>query len=332
LTAMKGIRLGPGREFDLIKKLLSDAEPPFGEVLLGPGDDCALLEGGLVVSVDLTVEGVHFLRDWVTLEEAGFRAAAAALSDLAAMAANPLGALFSLALPPDDLETSAAALQKGAAEACRRAGAPILGGDLSGSTGPLVLDVVVLGRTDTPLLRSGCRPGDEIWVTGTLGGSAAAVHAWKAGGKPEAALREAFARPTPRIREARWLAEHAPLHAGIDLSDGLAGDAGHLASASDVALIIQAEALPFSPGLDRWQGERDEPLHFALRGGEDYELCVVVPPGALESLADGFRQAFGIPLTRVGRVESGAGVRVVDDGGRPVDDLPPGFQHFEVSP
>lgn len=328
MTPTKGIQLGPGREFDLIRGLLADAEPLPGEVLLGPGDDCAVLEGGVVVSVDITVEGVHFLRDWVTLEEAGFRAATAALSDLAAMAADPLGALFSLALPPDDLEASAAALQKGAVEACRRAGAPILGGDLSGSTGPVVMDVVVLGRADSPLLRSGCRPGDEIWVTGTLGGSAAAVHAWKGGGTPDPALREAFARPTPRIREARWLAERATLHAGIDLSDGLAGDAGHLASASDMALIIQAEALPFSPGLDPWHGGRDEALHFALRGGEDYELCVVVPPGALDSLVDGFHQAFGIPLTRVGRVEAGKGVRIE---GAPGEAGGPGggFSHFQ---
>jgi thiamine-monophosphate kinase len=320
--------LGPGKEFDLIRRLLADGGPAPKEVLVGPGDDCAVLEGGLVVSVDLSVEDVHFRREWITLEEAGFRAAAGALSDLAAMAADPIGVLLSLALSTDEAEAAAVALQRGAGEACRLVGAALLGGDLSRSPGGLVMDVTVLGRADSPLLRSGCRPGDEVWVTGTLGDSAAAVQAWRGGRDPGAACRAAFARPTPRIREARWLQEHTVLHGGIDLSDGLAGDAGHLASASEVALILRADALPFSRDLEEWAGGRAEALHLALQGGEDYELCVTVPPGALDDLVDPFRRAFDLPLSRVGRVESGSGVRV--DGG-PVELGKPGggFSHFQ---
>lgn len=321
------VRLGPGPEFDLIRDLLAGSGPVPGGVLVGPGDDCAVLEGGLVVSIDLSVEGVHFLRDWITLEEAGFRATAAALSDLAAMAAQPIGVLLSLALPEGEVREGAAALQRGAGEACRMVGAGFLGGDLSRSPDAVVMDVAVLGRADSPLLRSGCRPGDEIWVTGTLGDSAAAVHAWRNGDAPSPAGRAAFARPTPRIREAAWLRERAPLHAGIDLSDGLAGDAGHLASASGVALILQADALPFSEEVEHWPGGREEALRFGLRGGEDYELCVAVPPGTLGEIVDPFRRAFDIPLTRVGWVEAGSGVRIE---GAPGEMSRPegGFSHF----
>jgi thiamine-monophosphate kinase len=297
-------------------------------VVLGPGDDCAVLDGGLVVSVDLSVEGVHFQRSWISLEEAGYRAAAAALSDLAAMAAEPLGVLLSMAVGPEEVEEATVALQAGAAEACRREGVGILGGDLSRSPGPLVLDVVVLGRTPSPLLRRGSLPGDEVWVTGWLGDSGAAVESWRRGNDPPPSLREAFARPIPRIREARWLVDRARLHAGIDLSDGLAGDAGHLAAASGVALILEAEALPFSPGLESHIGRWTDRLHFALRGGEDYELCVTAAPGSLGPLAASFEEEFGLPLTRVGRVVEGEGVRfegVPEGRGQG----PGGFSHFE---
>lgn len=323
-----GIRLGHGREFDLIRRLagsLGDGSPG---VLLGPGDDCAVLEGGLVVSVDLSVEGVHFERSWISLEEAGYRATAAALSDLAAMCAEPLGVLLSMAVDSGEVEAAAVALQAGAAEACGREDIGILGGDLSRSPGPVVLDVVALGRAQSPLLRQGSLPGDEVWVTGWLGASGAAVECWKAGTDPPPAFREAFTRPTPRIREARWLADRVHLHAGIDLSDGLAGDAGHLAAASGVALILEGEALPLSPAVVSSIGIRTDRLRLALTGGEDYELCVTAAPGSLGPLAASFEEVFGVPLTRIGRVAEGAGVRfegVPGGGGLG----PKGFSHFD---
>jgi thiamine-monophosphate kinase len=282
----------------------------------------------LVASVDLSVEGVHFRRGWISMAEAGYRAAAAALSDLAAMAAEPLGVLLSMALDPDEAEGTASAIQSGAAEVCREAGATILGGDLSRSPGPVIIDVVVLGRSDRPLLRSGSVTGDEVWVTGWLGGSRGAVESWDGGKAPPARLRAAFVRPTPRIREARWLAERAPLHAGIDLSDGLLGDAGHLAAAAEVALIIDPEGLPFFPELEAWAGARDECTRLALQGGEDYELCITAPPGALGPLAPAFEKEFGIPLSQVGRVANGRGVRL--RGSLGATDIPHGgFSHFE---
>ena len=305
-------RLGKGSEFDLIRGFLRSGGTLPPEIVVGPGDDCAVLDDGLVVSVDISLEGIHFRQEWITLQEAGYRAAVAGLSDLAAMAAEPLGLLVSLAVGSKAPEEAARQLNAGVVEAAGDAGVQILGGDLSSSPGPAVVDIVALGRTERPLLRSGSRPGDDVWVTGWLGGSGAAVAAWMRGETPGPGLRSAFCRPTPRIREARWLAERVTLHSGIDLSDGLAGDAGHLAAASGVALILDLERLPFSPDLVSHRIEKEERLRFALQGGEDYELCLTAPEGVLRPLCSPFQQEFGIPLSRVGRVAAGEGVAVED--------------------
>ncbi|MFH1765109.1 MAG: thiamine-phosphate kinase [Gemmatimonadota bacterium] len=320
--------LGPGGEFDLIRQLVGPEEPLSQGVLVGPGDDCTVLEGGLVVSTDLSVEGVHFRREWVTLEEAGYRAAAAALSDLAAMAAAPIGALLSMALDPLRASNDALELQRGAAEACRLEGIRILGGDLARSSGPLVLDIVALGRSDSPVLRAGTEVGDELWVTGWLGGSGAAVALWNQGSHPPDDLREAFVRPRPRIREALWLAGRVSLHGLIDLSDGLAGDTGHLAAASGLSLVLREASIPSHPALRGFPGQGDDPLHFPLEGGEDYELCFTVAPGSLDEWVGPFQDTFGIPLTKVGRATEGAGVFLEAAGGRIRPLEKHGFSHF----
>jgi thiamine-monophosphate kinase len=330
-TPLARIGLGRGAEFDLIRRLLGPETPLPPGLLVGPGDDCAVLEGGIVVSVDLSMEDVHFKREWISLHEAGYRATAAALSDLAAMAAEPLGVLLSMALGPGNPGEEAAELQAGAENACRLEGTFILGGDLAGSPGPVVLDVVVLGRSHAPVLRSGSRPGDEVWVSGWLGGSAGAVAMWIQGLHPPEGLRSAFARPRPRIREALWLADRVPLRGLVDISDGLAGDAGHLAAASGVSVVLEEDAIPVHPDLEgALAGTRGESLGFALGGGEDYELCLTVPPGALQAWAAPFERNFGIPLTRVGTVIEGDSQLVLLESGqgerRPLERG--GFSHF----
>ncbi|MBT8395870.1 MAG: thiamine-phosphate kinase [Gemmatimonadetes bacterium] len=322
------IPMGPGGEFDLIRRLIGPGiELPSG-VLVGSGDDCTVLDGGVVISTDLVVEGIHFRRDWITLEEVGYRAASAALSDVAAMAAEPLGILLSMALDPAGAREEAIFLQRGADEASRIEGVQILGGDLSRSPGPLMLNLVAVGRADAPVLRSGTEAGDEVWVTGWLGASAAAVSLWERGGTPPPTLKEAFARPRPRLREARWLAERCGIHGLIDLSDGLAGDCGHLASAAGLAIVLEVEDLPVHPALEEALGSQEESVQRALSGGEDYELCFSVSPGALDDWVDSFQDSFGIPLTQVGWAMEGSGVHLESAGRLAPASGERGFDHF----
>ena len=319
--------MGPGGEFDLIRALLDDPAALCPAVLVGPGDDAAVLRvDRLVVTTDLAVEDVHFRRSWVSIEEVGFRAVMSAASDLAAMAARPVGVLLSVAVPTHEAEVVLAELGRGVREALEDLRACLVGGDLTASPGPLVVGVTALGEATDPVERAGALPGDEIWVTGVLGGSAGAVRHWIAGAEPPIGLRTAFARPVARIREALWLVEHADVHAMIDLSDGLAGDAGHLASASGVRIEIDADLVPMHPRL----GVEDAQL--ALSGGEDYELCLAAAPGAIGPLADTFRKRFETTLTRVGRVLEGDGVHIEGwdaDGGRASAG---GFDHFPKRP
>ncbi len=314
-------RLATGAEFDLIRRFYEDARTASpADVRVGPGDDCVIVGEGIAISTDAVVEGVHFRRDWLEPSEIGYRAAAAALSDLAAVAARPIGALVSLLAPAADVPDFAAAVMEGAREAVQAVGGVLLGGDVALSPVGLAMDVVAVGRAESPVLRSGAKAGDRVWVTGRLGGAAAAVAAWSRREQPTSEAREAFARPRPRIEEARWLTEHAVLHALIDLSDGLAGDAEHIAVASGVSIILERDALPLHPDAD---------VRLALGGGEDYELCFTAAAGAVEPIAREFEERFDLPLRRVGAVESGAGVALRQPDGRvgPLDVA--GFRHFQ---
>jgi thiamine-monophosphate kinase len=317
------VRLGPGPEFDRIRRAIAGGRELPQTVRVGPGDDAAVIEGGWVISTDMSVEDVHFRRAWITDEEIGFRAASAALSDLAAMAAAPTGLFASVALPTDD-SVNWDALQAGIAEAADLVGAALLGGDLARSPGPLVLDMTVLGCTSWPVLRNGAEPGDEVWVTGDLGASAAAVQAWDRGKEPPKAARDAFARPEPRVKAAQCLVEHELIDALMDISDGLAGDASHMASASGAQIVLDAHAIPVAPIAIEILGP-DQALEAALYGGEDYELLFVTDPGVVD--VEYFQRRHGLKLTRVGRVEAGEGV-LLERGGERLALERGGFDHF----
>jgi thiamine-monophosphate kinase len=320
------IPLGSGREFDLIRTIIGDVVAPAPGVVVGPGDDCAILDGGLAISLDTSIEDVHFRGDWLRPDEIGYRAVAAALSDLAAVAAQPIGILVALAVPAARATELAPELMRGARAAAAAHGAALLGGDLSGSPGPLMIDVAAIGRADEPILRRGAQVGDALWVTGTLGGAAAAAGAWLAGRTPDADARQAFARPAPRLREARWLAARGVLRAMIDLSDGLAGDAGHIAAANTLRAVVEAELVPVHPAAVRaGAGERARAL--ALHGGEDYELLFAAPPGTVDGLVTVFVDEFAIPLTRIGVLAEGAGVALRHRDGTEAA-LAGGYDHF----
>ena len=324
----------PRGEFERIEDMLQVAaglpRPP--EVLLGPGDDAAVLQPAdgerIVVSVDLSIEGIHFRREWLTWEAIGYRATAGALSDLAAMAARPLGALISVALPLELERTVYEQLAAGVTDALRQAEAVLLGGDTSRSPDAAVMDVTVIGSVSEPVTRSGAQSGDQVWVTGRLGGAARAVFDRTSGLEPAPAARRRFERPVFRWREARWLAERGVPHAMIDLSDGVAGDAAHVARASDRRLRLRIDRLPLDETLEGWA---DESLAFRLAagGGEDYELLFTAAAGRVDRVRDAFQRTFELELTRIGEVQEGSGVTWIDRAGEPVDPpAPAGFDHF----
>jgi thiamine-monophosphate kinase len=299
MTGMAG-----GREFDLIREFLGNARKTHPAMQTGAGDDCAILTvSPFAISTDMSVENVHFRRDWLQPGEIGYRAAMSALSDLAAVGAQPVAALVSFAFTHADAEGWAVDVMAGITEAVESFDAVLAGGDVSHTHDAAVIDMVVIGKADQPVLRSTAKPGEEVWVTGTLGGAAAAVAAWLDGREPSRAARERFARPVARVKEGLQLRGVAS--AMIDISDGIAGDVRHLAAASGCRIIIDAARLPVHPDATAAQ---------ALGGGEDYELCFVAPRGA--------RIDLDAEVTRIGEVVAGEGMEIRNgpDGG--------GYDHF----
>lgn len=309
------MRFGPGgREFDAIRGMIAR----WGDLARGIGSDAASIEvpagQRLVVSTDSSVERVHFRREWLTPHEIGYRATAAALSDLAAAAATPIGVLLAITVPPH-WQDSLNEIADGAGEAVRQVETVIVGGDLA-SGEALALTVTVLGATPRPLSRAGARVGDAVYVTGTFGGPLAALRAWTSGTPPTRDDRVRFAHPVPRIREAKWLAERGAT-AAIDISDGLAADIGHIAAASGVRVVLELDHVPHTTGTS--------PVD-AARSGEEYELAITAPPG-LDTTA--FANAFGLPLTQIGTVVAGSpGVETRISGARV--DPPAGYNHFSL--
>ncbi len=304
--------LGPGREFDLIRQMFAR----WGPLVSGAGDDAASLTiprgHTLLVSTDTSVEGVHFRRDWISPRDIGYRVVAAALSDLAAMAATPVGVLLAVSAPESWL-ADLSDVADGAGVAVSLAGAHIIGGDLTAAS-ELIVCVTVIGTAKEPVTRGGALVGDVLYLTGTLGGPAAAARVWYAGGTPKDEWRDRYARPEPRLSEARWLASQGA-HAMIDISDGLLDDAAHLAHASGVRIVLDLDAVPVIDGVTR-----DE----AAVSGDEYELLVAAPAG-IDAVEFGSR--FGVPLTVVGRAEKGAAAVTATANGKRVA-RQPGFSHF----
>ena len=304
-------------ENELVRRLVSIGWRGSRAVRLGPGDDAAFLRGGLVLSTDLAIEGVHFRFDWISPEEAGFRAGAAALSDLAAMGSVPEALLVSLAVHGNP--SVAEALQRGVRGAGDRVGVAIIGGDVSRSPGPAVVDVVAVGRARTVVTRGGAEVGQGVWVTGSLGGAAAAVAAWSAGAEPDPRARERFVAPPDRVPLGVSLAAAGLARAMIDVSDGLVADARRVADASGVMIRIGTGVVPVDAGA----GD----LNLALEGGEDYELMFTAPAGAGPRIR-ALGQEMAVALTRIGRVEEGTGVVLEDPRGRRSAPGRGGYDHF----
>ena len=267
-------------------------------------DDAARLPGGLVVTQDALVEGVHFRLDRTSWRDLGYKAAAVNLSDLAASAAEPEGLVVTLALPPEIDAECVLELYRGMAEA----GVPVIGGDTS-SAPSVFLSVTALGRSGRVPGRGGAKPGDLLCVTGPLGASAAGYLCLEAG--IESPLVAAHLRPPLRLAEGRRLGAHA--HALLDLSDGLAVDAGHIARRSGVRCVIELERVPVAEGVPQLAARLGhDPYELACGFGEDYELLAATAGAERDTIV-------------AGRCEVGSGVELRLHG-EPVELR--GWEHF----
>jgi thiamine-monophosphate kinase len=324
-------------EFELLAKLRERLPPNGPRVKLGSGDDAAITVpgGATATSVDAIVEGVHFRREDAGLEKVGRKALATALSDLAAMGAEPGEAYVVLGAPAELREEEFDALLDGLLELASATGTTLAGGDLTRA--PVIsLAVTVVGHAATAeglVTRGGAEPGDLLVLTGEIGGAAAGRHLLDdtalisaVSDTTAAALRGRQLDPTPRLRSGRALAA-AGARAMIDLSDGLAGDAGHLSRASAVAMRIDAGALPIAKGVAEVAvAARQDPLQLAVSGGEDYELLAALPPASLGEASTKLGEAAEATLTPIGEVKAGKGVEIRLPGGELLEVR--GHDHF----
>ena len=314
-------------EFDLIARYFAPLQLPDPDLVLGMGDDAAVIAvpapAQLVIAVDTIVEGVHFPVG-SPADAVGYRVAAINLSDLAAMGAIPRYATLALTLPQAE-PSWLAAFADGLGRALRAAQVSLIGGDTT--RGPLTVTVQLLGTPIGPLLtRGGARAGDQIAVSGTLGDACAGLALLQAALPliPPHPLVERFLWPTPRLALGQALCGLA--HAAIDVSDGLLADLGHVMQASGCAALVDVDALPLSAAL-RAQGSLEQARACALAGGDDYELALCLPPTAV---AEAQRRAagLGVPLTVIGEVTAGQGVHCHDRAGQPYVALARGYRHF----
>jgi thiamine-monophosphate kinase len=303
-------------------------------VVVGPGDDAAVVEperGSLeVLTTDIQVEGIHFDHRFVAPDAIGHRSLAVNLSDLAAMGARPRAALLSLVLP-DALEVAVVdGLLDGMLALATVHRIAVIGGNISRSPGPLMVDVTATGtvRRRRILTRAGARPGDGVYVTGAIGDALVGLRSLQRGGSERVAEQERrYLRPEPRVRAGLVLAGNRAASACMDLSDGLADAARQIAEASHVGITLDAALLPINDAVRGWhENQGRDPVIGALESGEDYELLFTVRR-AHEGRLRAVRRAIGdVPITRIGVVTKDPRISIRTTGDeRP---LPEGFQHF----
>lgn len=359
-------RVGDIDEFELIERLIRGL--PKGSTRrrhapkIGIGDDAALVPTApyTLITTDTLEEGVHFRADWSVPEEAGWRAMAVNLSDIAAMGGRPEWAVVSLLLPADLSVSAAEHLYRGVASAARTFGVGVVGGNVSRSGGRGVsISVTLLGTPagKRPLTRGGGRPGDILVVTGYPGLAASgrlllenagtSDDLWRGGktpsgrapraGRPEYVLADPaaraalqrFLRPKPRVAAGLWAAGAGGARAAIDLSDGLAADLGHMMHASGCGARLERGLLPRRPGFnDLASTLMTWPEVLMLSGGDDYELLLAIPPARWRAGEKGAARAAGVRLTAIGRLTREAGALVLVDGSREVVVVGKGWRHF----
>jgi len=339
------MRIGEFGEFELIRRIGTFLPGPPGDVVVGIGDDVAVLNVSgpeyLLATCDAQVENIHFIRAATTPYQLGRKIVAINVSDIAACGGRPKWALVSLALTPDTGVDFVDGLYAGMQEEIHAAGASIVGGNLSGIRGEIVIDLSLLGTVSPEclILRNGARSGDLVLVTGTLGESRAGLELIL---RPELEVeqeagdrvRARHLTPGARLREGRILAATGSIHAMADVSDGVLSDLGHICRASDVQAEIWPESLPISPECLRVaEVARCDAVQWALSGGEDYELLFTADPGRVPEIRSRLEAETGTSCHVIGRI-TGKGEAVLvrsregmsSDYGRG----PAGWDHFRA--
>lgn len=318
-------------EFDLIARYFTRSRKINSHTALGVGDDCALLspapDSHIAISSDMLVEGRHFFLG-ANPGKLGHKCLAVNLSDLAAMGAEPVAFTLALSLPEIN-EAWLEDFSRGMFELADAHACELIGGDTT--KGPLTICITVFGHVPVrqALRRDAAQPGDDIWVSGTLGDARLALAGRLTERVVDSAATEAAAvrmdQPTPRVALGMQLRSIA--HAALDVSDGLAGDLGHILKASRVGATLNADALPFGPTLESLpQAIRRQ---YALAGGDDYELCFTAPLSRREQVLAA-AQAAQTPVTLIGRIEEQAGLRITDSEGKPISVPLQSFDHFKA--
>ncbi len=287
----------------------------------GIGDDCAVLPlprgHEALVTTDFSLEDVHFRREWHPPDSVGHRCLARGLSDIAAMGGIPRAAFLSLALPAELPQSWVDKFVAGLLKLAARFSVPLAGGDTAQSPAGILADIVVLGSVPAgkAVLRSGARPGDFLYVTGSLGAAVAALNQLRGGKKLRPRSHPKHFYPEPRVAVGQFLREKKLASAMIDISDGLSTDLGHICEESGVGAVVYAEALPAEGGKNG--------LVLALHGGDEYELLFTAPPNRRVP-----KQIAGVPITRIGEILSGKQMRLATADGKTQPLKPAGWEHF----
>lgn len=329
----------PPGERALIDHIRRRLPPPPSPLIVGPGDDAAVFEperGAFqVLTTDAVVEGIHFDRRFSSPADVGYRAIAVNVSDIAAMGGRPEYALLSFLLPDGWAMGELDGLLDGLLEAASEYRIAIAGGNISRSPGPLVVDVTVTGsvRPRKLLRRSGGKPGDTLYVTGTIGAAAAGL-GWLRSQEPTDSgtygptdLVRRYLRPAARVRFGMLLGRNKAASACMDLSDGLADGVRQIAEASGTGALIESAVLPIEPAAATWFASQGlDPVQAALAGGDDYELLFAVPCKFRGRLRAVQAAARGLQITRIGELTADRAVRMSRDGAEV--ELPSGYSHF----
>ncbi len=316
-------------EFGLIKRFISKLSRRNSNILIGPGDDCAVVKPTrrpILLTTDMMIEGIHFRRDWADPHQIGIKTMRVNLSDIASMGGKPLYTLISVGLPKSFKLSEVDRLFSGMHQAAREEGVSIVGGDTNCSD-RLVINVAVIGEGGKKVLpRSGAKVGDNLYVTGNLGASALGLEALKRGKKSRF---EKFIRrhlePLRRVAVGQRLSSLRGIHSLIDISDGLVSDLGHILEASGVGAEVFVDDIPIEKSFEKSARSLGvNPLTFKLGGGEDYELLFTASPRVKVPDKIG-----GVPVTGIGKIlPRGSGLKLIYRQGRPLSRLFTGFRHF----